>query len=148
MQLQFSEGRLPCSTSRAILNLPVVLPVLFAISRNEYSCAKDTFCISKCSHRALQIWIPNFGSYRHPNPFPRRNMTDQSSITQDTNTSLFPHRLYEMLVGCENQAKCHIVSWLPDGKAFKVHQVPEFVATILPRHFRQSKYKSFQRQRE
>lgn len=74
-------------------------------------------------------------------------MTDQSSTSShDANASLFPYRLYEMLEECEKQGKSHIVSWLPDGKAFKVHQVPEFVATILPAYFRQSKYKSYQRQ--
>lgn len=51
-----------------------------------------------------------------------------------------------MLDDCEKEGKSHIVSWLPNGKAFKVHMVPEFVATILPSYFKQSKYKSYQRQ--
>ena len=41
-----------------------------------------------------------------------------------------------------------VVSWLPDGKAFKVHDPKVFVERILPTYFNQSKYKSFQRQRK
>lgn len=59
---------------------------------------------------------------------------------------LFPWRLREMLDECENEGKSDIVSWLPDGKAFKVHNVSVFVSTILPSYFKQTKYKSFQRQ--
>lgn len=75
-------------------------------------------------------------------------MVDQGCLPQEANASLFPYRLYEMLEECESRGKSHVVSWFPDGKAFKVHLVPEFVATILPVYFRQSKYKSFQRQCE
>ena len=74
--------------------------------------------------------------------------TVTADVTADANASLFPYRLYEMLDECELQNKSHIVSWLPDGKAFKVHQVPVFVDLILPSYFRQSKYKSYQRQRK
>jgi hypothetical protein len=38
-----------------------------------------------------------------------------------------------------------IVSWLPSGKAFKVHQPDEFEKRILPLYFRSTQFKSFQR---
>lgn len=72
-------------------------------------------------------------------------MNDYITTSQQGNI-LFPYRLHEMLDDCEKEGKSHIVSWLPNGKAFKVHMVPEFVATILPSYFKQSKYKSYQRQ--
>lgn len=63
---------------------------------------------------------------------------------------LFPSKLYEMLQDCESDpdGKGSTASWLPDGKSFRVHNVKDFVATIMPEYFNQSKYKSFQRQRK
>jgi hypothetical protein len=40
----------------------------------------------------------------------------------------------------------HVVSWTPLGNGFKVHDPAAFVRDVLPRFFRQTKYKSFQRQ--
>ncbi|KAL3940909.1 MAG: hypothetical protein SGARI_000795 [Bacillariaceae sp.] len=51
-----------------------------------------------------------------------------------------------MLAEAASNGKEGIVSWLPEGGAFKVHQVPLFVTDILPLYFKQTKYKSFQRQ--
>jgi hypothetical protein len=59
---------------------------------------------------------------------------------------LFPWKLHEMLKECDNEGKGNVVSWLPNGKAFKVHKVSDFVGNILPSYFKQTKYKSFQRQ--
>jgi hypothetical protein len=39
-----------------------------------------------------------------------------------------------------------IVSWQPHGKAFRVHQVDVFARTVMPRYFKQTQYRSFQRQ--
>ena len=38
------------------------------------------------------------------------------------------------------------MSWVSDGKAFKVHQPDQFVKKIVPLYFKQKAYKSFQRQ--
>jgi hypothetical protein len=42
--------------------------------------------------------------------------------------------------------KQDIVSWQSHGKAFRVHKPREFAMHIMPRHFKQTHYKSFQRQ--
>eukprot|EP00529_Nitzschia_sp_RCC80_P021131 CAMPEP_0113509752 /NCGR_PEP_ID=MMETSP0014_2-20120614/37749_1 /TAXON_ID=2857 /ORGANISM="Nitzschia sp." /LENGTH=398 /DNA_ID=CAMNT_0000405615 /DNA_START=1569 /DNA_END=2765 /DNA_ORIENTATION=+ /assembly_acc=CAM_ASM_000159 len=39
-----------------------------------------------------------------------------------------------------------VVSWMPDGKAFRVHQPDVFAETIMRRYFKMSKYTSFTRQ--
>ena len=51
-----------------------------------------------------------------------------------------------MLDLAESEGYASVVSWMPDRKSFMVHNVYAFVAVILPRFFKQSKYKSFQKQ--
>lgn len=67
-------------------------------------------------------------------------------VSQQQGNVLFPWKLHEMLQDCEVNGTSDIVSWLPDEKEFKVHKVTEFVGKILPQYFKQTKYKSFQRQ--
>jgi len=61
----------------------------------------------------------------------------------------FAWKLYEMLETVHrgnNQIDTNIVSWVDDGTAFKVHKLQQFVDKIVPTYFKQTKYKSFQRQ--
>lgn len=58
----------------------------------------------------------------------------------------FPERLFEMLEQVDLIGMAHVVSWQPHGRAFLVHRPQEFVAEVMPRFFRQSKFTSFQRQ--
>ena len=58
----------------------------------------------------------------------------------------FPMKLHDMLSEAEQRGFENIVSWLPDGKRFQIHD-PETLATeVLGIYFRQTKYKSFLRQ--
>jgi hypothetical protein len=57
----------------------------------------------------------------------------------------FPWKLACMLIDVEKKGDDSIVSWLPHGKAFKVHDKQRFVAEIMPQYFFSNKYKSFQR---
>jgi hypothetical protein len=61
-------------------------------------------------------------------------------------TKQFPWKLHEMLDHVDEEGLDSIVSWLPGGRAFKVHMPDLFVARIMKRFFNQTKYKSFQRQ--
>lgn len=60
----------------------------------------------------------------------------------------FPWKLHHMLEEAENPESgfSNIVSWLPDGKAFKIYDQDVFVDTIMKTYFNQSKIKSFTRQ--
>ena len=58
----------------------------------------------------------------------------------------FPWKLHAMLEMADQKGFREIVSWLPDGNGFKVHDPAVFVEKIMPTFFHQSKYKSFQRQ--
>lgn len=64
-----------------------------------------------------------------------------------TKQALFPRRLHDLLGDAEkNSAHADIVSWMPDGKAFKIHKPNEFSESIMKQYFKQSKLKSFTRQ--
>lgn len=58
----------------------------------------------------------------------------------------FIWKLWEMLEEVERNSQEDIVSWVDGGRAFKVHKMDDFVNHIVPKYFKMSKYKSFQRQ--
>lgn len=58
----------------------------------------------------------------------------------------FPWKLHELLDMAESDGFTNIVSWLPDQHSFRVHNVENFVNHVMKRFFKQTKYKSFQRQ--
>ena len=51
-----------------------------------------------------------------------------------------------MLDKIEDDGHADIVSWQPHGRCFVVHKPREFVETLMPTYFRQTKLSSFQRQ--
>jgi hypothetical protein len=57
----------------------------------------------------------------------------------------FPVKLHDMLHDAEKKGFQHIVSWLPEGNRFQIHD-PEALTDVLQVYFRQTKYKSFLRQ--
>jgi hypothetical protein len=61
-------------------------------------------------------------------------------------TKQFPWKMHELLEQVEQDGREDVVSWLPNGRAFKVHKTDIFVNEIMGSHFQQTKYKSFQRQ--
>jgi hypothetical protein len=60
-------------------------------------------------------------------------------------TSHFPMKLYDMLQEASKKDFEHIVSWLPCGNSFQIHD-QEALIPILQVYFNQTKYKSFLRQ--
>jgi hypothetical protein len=58
----------------------------------------------------------------------------------------FPLKLHRLLEEAEKKRSDHIVSWLPDGKAFKIHDPEQFCNTVMAAYFKQTKLKSFTRQ--
>lgn len=55
----------------------------------------------------------------------------------------FPRKLHNLL---EEHLHNEIISWAPHGRCFTVHRPTEFVKSIAPKYFQQSKLNSFQRQ--
>ncbi len=58
----------------------------------------------------------------------------------------FPLKLHRMLKFAAMESLEDVVSWMPHGRAFKIHDPKVFASTIMPKFFNQSKYTSFQRQ--
>ena len=68
------------------------------------------------------------------------------SICCNENQFAFPFKLHSILENSEASGQESIISWLPSGKAFKIHKPKEFADAIMPQYFNQTKYRSFQRQ--
>lgn len=64
----------------------------------------------------------------------------------DLSTCSFPYRVYHMLERAPTAGFDHVVSWLPDGTGFKVHDKDEFVTNVMNTYFSHTKWKSFLRQ--
>lgn len=76
---------------------------------------------------------------------------DADTDVDDMNNNMvtkfaFPFKLHSILENAEKMNRVDIVSWLPSGKAFKIHKPKDFADTIMPQYFNQTKYRSFQRQ--
>jgi HSF-type DNA-binding len=65
---------------------------------------------------------------------------------KSSRSGTFPVLLYDLLYDAETDGRTRIVSWQSHGRAFRVHDTNEFVASVLPRYFHQTRYASFQRQ--
>lgn len=69
-----------------------------------------------------------------------------SSSSSIANLKLpFPWKLYQLLEEVESMGLEHIISWM-DEKSFRVHSPEDFVAKVMPKFFRMSKFQSFTRQ--
>lgn len=64
---------------------------------------------------------------------------------QSTSSLIFPLKMHQLLQEAENRGESHIISWLPDGRSFKVHDKKTFTNQIMPNFFGSSKLKTFQR---
>jgi len=58
----------------------------------------------------------------------------------------FPEKLHQLLEAMDEEGTEHVVSWQPHGRCFVIHDKTEFVDTVMPRFFMQTKLTSFQRQ--
>ena len=61
-------------------------------------------------------------------------------------SSVFPFQLHDLIEEAEESGLGHIVSWMPCGTMFKIHEKYEFARRFMQKYFRHSNYKSFLRQ--
>ena len=72
---------------------------------------------------------------------------DDSTEPAPYHESTFPFLLHQLLEKAKHdEAVASIMSWLPIGRGFKIHNKERFMNEIAPNSFSQTRYKSFQRQ--
>jgi len=105
------------------------------------------------SEHSIQIVLPPKSGYENVKNEDKMDVCalTLACLAQDPNLPSsklpFAWKLYEMLETVHrNEVDTEIVSWVDEGEAFKIHDVERFVEDIVPKYFKQSKYKSFQRQ--
>jgi len=71
----------------------------------------------------------------------------KSTSLRGKNQESFPMKLHKILKYSEtNPYYASIISWLPHGRAFIIHDTTRFVSEIMPRYFFQTLWSSFLRQ--
>jgi len=78
--------------------------------------------------------------------FPQAALSTSTPAPPTSEPRSFPWKLHEMLSEVERNGFQDIISWEPDGMAFKVHDCQLFVDKVMPLYFDQSRYESFRRQ--
>ncbi|KAL7539362.1 hypothetical protein ACHAXR_010326 [Thalassiosira sp. AJA248-18] len=58
----------------------------------------------------------------------------------------FPFKLYELLEYASISSHSSVISWNPDGRSFVIHSADTFMRTVVPKYFKQTRYRSFTRQ--
>ena len=58
----------------------------------------------------------------------------------------FPSKLFKILMSSEAHGYSSIISWLPHGRAFKIHNENRFEKEIMAKYFKNKKIDSFKRQ--
>ena len=126
-------------------------PTNFGGSGNRYyaegPCTIGTFQVIETSSQGASA--PTKAEHR-ASTLSNEVSSSATSLTQHDelagSTLPFVWKLHEMLEDMEQTSREEIVSWVDGGRAFKVHKMTEFVNTIIPMYFKQSKFRSFQRQ--
>jgi hypothetical protein len=70
----------------------------------------------------------------------------EDSVARGGVVTPFPWKVHDMLEKAEVDGIDEVVSWLPHGRAFMVHNPDVFVNQVMPMWFQQTKFASFQRQ--
>lgn len=78
-------------------------------------------------------------TYRDYSGFPAEDFPE-AARRAPTN---FPSKLHKIL---STHEYCHIISWMPHGRAWKIHDKEGLVKEVIPKYFLQTKYESFTRQ--
>jgi hypothetical protein len=74
------------------------------------------------------------------------DMTVGGIMGRNSQCESFPYKLYRLLMDVKAQGRTDVVSFMPSGDAFCIHQPRIFIKEIAPLYFSCSKLSSFKRQ--
>jgi hypothetical protein len=105
------------------------------------------YCVSKCA-TINPASIEAFEPPRQPaTPAAMaRSLRGLDACGLENEQIMFPCKLHRMLHDAEQDGFEHIVSWVKNGRAFKVHDAAQFMVQVSPNYFDHSKYESLRRQ--
>jgi hypothetical protein len=87
----------------------------------------------------------NYGARSGENVVPEPSSAEKTG-RNGGDDERFPFKLYDILEDASAEGFDHIISWVPNGNGFKLHDREAFKKTIVARYFRHIHYKSFIRQ--
>eukprot|EP00339_Tiarina_fusa_P023704 CAMPEP_0117060292 /NCGR_PEP_ID=MMETSP0472-20121206/41904_1 /TAXON_ID=693140 ORGANISM="Tiarina fusus, Strain LIS" /NCGR_SAMPLE_ID=MMETSP0472 /ASSEMBLY_ACC=CAM_ASM_000603 /LENGTH=168 /DNA_ID=CAMNT_0004778379 /DNA_START=34 /DNA_END=537 /DNA_ORIENTATION=+ len=70
---------------------------------------------------------------------------NSTSSKKNSRGLTFPLKLHQLICDANENGYEDVISWLPDGKKFKVHDRTKFANEIMPTFLGTSKYRSFQK---
>ena len=118
------------------------------ICNMEYSRKEGRSPAAACAGRDDEDVTDEEGSVGHTSSAGKKSTTTPQ-LKHDEDFYLkspFPWKLQQMLEDVSSENKDDIISWVPEGNAFQIHRSSSFERDIMPKYFRQTKYKSFTRQ--
>jgi HSF-type DNA-binding len=142
------------------LPLPLPLPFLSTSSQEHQQSGVHSRTLStllEAQHVARQLGMPlvpdqyisgSSQQLQHA-AVPSREETEgnvEGSTDSDPIIEPFPQKLYRLLLETEEAGNGHIVSFMPSGKSFCVHNPSRFMRDISVNYFNHSKLCSFSRQ--
>lgn len=84
----------------------------------------------------------NYHDHANDIPIPGESATGPL----DVDNVAFPYKMHDTLTRIESDGYGDVMSWMPHGRSFKIHNLDVFNETILPLYFRHSKKSSLLRQ--
>lgn len=84
--------------------------------------------------------------YYKANPRPSRLEEKAQAGAATIPREPFPLKLYRILYEAQKSGQDDIVSFLPNGKVFKIHKPDKFVSNIMPKYFAAGRLNTFMKQ--
>jgi len=96
-------------------------------------------------HAPFHMMMPSTGAFAAmPSPATHKVQPERIFLSK---TLKFPELLYRMLMDAERESDhSDAMSFLPHGRAFKIHKKEKFEQIIMPKYFPNNNWKSFRRQ--